>query len=166
MGRLIGWIDDDVYLEPDASYAEAQDMARHQGDSLPVQPRTLWRRMREQGHLATWDQTRQRNTVRRKLGGVDRREVIHLRRDALYPPCEPSQPSQTLAPPCDDVANVVDGSRDDQNAGDSLGSPTVPTNAKVPIAEPTLRDGRDGRVQRGDAPVDERPNTESWGDWQ
>jgi hypothetical protein len=49
-GRRIGWLDSDaLYLEPAASYAEAQALARHQGDSLPVLPRTLWRRLRERG---------------------------------------------------------------------------------------------------------------------
>jgi hypothetical protein len=35
-GRCIGWLDGaDLYLEPEASYAEAQEMARHQGTPCP-----------------------------------------------------------------------------------------------------------------------------------
>jgi hypothetical protein len=40
-GRRIGWIDGaDLYLDPEASFAEAQELARHQGESLSVSPRT------------------------------------------------------------------------------------------------------------------------------
>jgi hypothetical protein len=83
----------DLLLEPEASYAEAQELARHQGEALPVSPRTLWRRMRERRLLASWDQRRQRNTVRRTLEGVKDREVIHLNAGALSPSSRPSEPS-------------------------------------------------------------------------
>ena len=96
-GRRIGWIDGaDLYLEPEASYAAAQEMARDQGDGLPVSPRTLHRRLKERGLLATWDEVRQRNTVRRTLEGV-KREVLHLRADALSP-AQPSTPSTGAGP--------------------------------------------------------------------
>jgi len=76
-GRRIGWLDGtDLFLEPEAVYAEAQELARHQGEALSVQQKTLWRRMRERGMLASWDDARQRNTIRRTLGM--RREVLHL----------------------------------------------------------------------------------------
>jgi hypothetical protein len=82
-GRRVGWLDaGDVLLEPDASYAEAQELARLQGDSLTAQPRTLWRRLRERGLLASWDAARETLTVRRTLGG-QRRDVLHLRTSCL-----------------------------------------------------------------------------------
>ena len=38
-GRRVGWIEgSDLFLEPEAAYAEGQEMARHQGDSLPISP--------------------------------------------------------------------------------------------------------------------------------
>ena len=36
LGRCIGWLDEsDLYLEPEASYAEAQELSRQQGETLP-----------------------------------------------------------------------------------------------------------------------------------
>jgi hypothetical protein len=83
----------DLYLEPEASYAAAQELARDQGEALPVASRTLHRRLRERGLLAGWDERRKRLTVRRTLEGVAAREVLHLRSDALSPCSEPSKPS-------------------------------------------------------------------------
>jgi hypothetical protein len=111
-GRRIGWLDGaDLYLEPEAAYAEAQELARLQGDSLPVTVRTLWGRMREKGYLVSWDESRQRNTVRRRLGGRERRDVIHLRAEALYADAPPSPPSPGLSQP----------HRNGDGAGDSPG---------------------------------------------
>ena len=94
-GRRVGWFDgsDDLLLEPEAAYAEAQELARHQGESLPVSSRTLWKRLRERSLLASWDERRQRNTIRRTLEGVKDRDVLHLRAGALSPCVEPSEPS-------------------------------------------------------------------------
>jgi hypothetical protein len=95
-GRRIGWIDGaDLYLAPEAAYAEAQELARHQGDALPVSPRTLWKRCRERGLLASWDPRRQRYSVRRTLEGVKDRQVIHLPHTVLY--C--AEPSELSAMP-------------------------------------------------------------------
>src|SRR5262249_47141363 len=91
-GRRIGWTDGKlIYLEPEAAYAEACELSRQQGDGFPILSRTLWRRLKERGHLAACDDARQRNTIRRMLGGLQR-EVIALRTDLLS--CsEPSKPS-------------------------------------------------------------------------
>ncbi|MHB1524617.1 MAG: DUF3854 domain-containing protein [Candidatus Dormibacteria bacterium] len=93
-GRRVGWLDGEaLYLEPEASYAAAQGMAGEQGESLSVSPRTLWKRLRERGLLASWDERRQRNTIRRKLEGVEAREVLNLPSVVLYACGEPSKPS-------------------------------------------------------------------------
>jgi hypothetical protein len=93
-GRKVGWLDGkDLYLEPEASFAAAQELARDQGESLTVTPRTLHKRLKERGLLASWDAGRQRNTIRRTLEGVKDREVLHLRADALSGGKEPSEPS-------------------------------------------------------------------------
>jgi hypothetical protein len=93
MGRRIGWIDGTaLYLEPDAAHAEAQELARQQGDTLPLSPRTLWRRLQERGFLVERDVARKRYTVRRYLSCV-RRQVLFLRPDALSMCAGPSQPS-------------------------------------------------------------------------
>jgi hypothetical protein len=75
-GRRIGWIDDgDLYLEPEASYAEAQELARVQGESLPVSTSTLRRRLKDCGLLVSTEPGKL--LTRRTLDG-ERRFVIHL----------------------------------------------------------------------------------------
>jgi hypothetical protein len=94
LGRRIGWVDGDcLYLEPEASYAEAQEIARDQGDGLPVSPRTLRKRLSERGLLASTDSNRDVLTIRKTLDGR-RREVLHLRADCLSA-TQPDQPDQS-----------------------------------------------------------------------
>jgi hypothetical protein len=77
-GRRVGWVEEaDLYLEPEASYAAAQEMARDQGDGMPVTVRTLRKRLHERGLLAGVDGEREVLTVRRTLEGK-RRDVMHL----------------------------------------------------------------------------------------
>jgi hypothetical protein len=93
-GKRVGWVAGaDLYLEPDASYAEAQELARQAGEALAVTATTLWRRLGDRNLLASRDEARKRRTVRRTLGGR-RREVLHLPASALELE-EPSQPSHT-----------------------------------------------------------------------
>jgi hypothetical protein len=84
-GRRIGWVQDhDLYLEPEAAFAEAQELATKQGESLPVSARTLSKRLKEKGHLASWDENRERLTVRRSLERSNR-AVLHVRASLLSP---------------------------------------------------------------------------------
>jgi hypothetical protein len=83
-GRRVGCVEgEDLYLQPQAAYAEAQELARQQGERLQVTARTLWKRLREGGWLASYDDTRERNTVRRTIDGKKDTEVIHLRAGTL-----------------------------------------------------------------------------------
>jgi len=80
-GRRIGWIDgEDLYLEPEAAYAEAQELAKSQGDSLTVSARTLHKRLKERGLLVTTEQGKL--LTRRTLEGR-RRCVVHLAASVL-----------------------------------------------------------------------------------
>ncbi|MCZ6770031.1 MAG: hypothetical protein O7D93_12375, partial [Acidobacteria bacterium] len=80
-GSCIGWIDgDDLYLEPKAAYAAAQQMATASGGSLVVSESTLRKRLKEKNLLRSTDKGRL--TKRETLAGV-RRGVLHLHRDAL-----------------------------------------------------------------------------------
>jgi hypothetical protein len=82
-GERLGWIrEHDLFLDPDAAFAAAQKLARDQGTSIPIKPRTLWKRLAEQGLLASRDPARGTNTVRRTIEGM-RRELLHLRTNAL-----------------------------------------------------------------------------------
>ncbi len=78
-GKRIGWVKEDgsVLLEPGAAFAAAQDVARRQGSSLPINKRTLWKRMAEKGLLASRDDARGRNTTRTTIN-KNRIEVVHL----------------------------------------------------------------------------------------
>jgi hypothetical protein len=77
----VGWVrDGDLYLDGDSAYRVAQLMGGTEAVTLGT--RTLWKRMKEQGLLATVDEARQRNEVRVWLGGV-RRLVVHLKAETL-----------------------------------------------------------------------------------
>ena len=80
-GKLIGWLAKGgaVYLEPEGAFGAVQRLSSEQGDSLPVQGRTLWKRMAERGLIAR--DGNQSTVVRRFL--EQRRRVIHLHAHAL-----------------------------------------------------------------------------------
>jgi hypothetical protein len=130
-GERVGWVDGaDLYLEPEVSYAAAQELARDQGEALPVSPRILHRRLKERGLLASWDGRRQRNTVRRALEGVKDREVLHLRSDTLSPRSGPSKPSADPADPpisAEERTVLADGQADGNGvcAGDRPAEPSA-----------------------------------------
>lgn len=77
LGRCIGWMEaetETVYLDPEASFAEAQILAQAQGEPIPVTPRTLAKRLRERGLLAEGGEGR--NTARKTCGGERRRGLL------------------------------------------------------------------------------------------
>jgi hypothetical protein len=81
-GEGLGWIrHDDLLLDPDAAFAAAQKLARDQGTAIPIKQRTLWKRLVEQGLLASRDQARG-STVRLTIQGM-RRDLLHLRASTL-----------------------------------------------------------------------------------
>ncbi|MDP9476913.1 MAG: DUF927 domain-containing protein, partial [Actinomycetota bacterium] len=83
-GDRIGWVGgDDLYLEPEASYRLAQSQAQG-GESLAVGVRTIRKRLKEKGYLASTDDKRQTLTVRRTVEGVKDRSVLHLRLSSLF----------------------------------------------------------------------------------
>lgn len=80
-GSRIGWIEGkNVYLDPDSAFAAAHRLAQGQGTSLPITPKTLWKRLAEKGHLASTEPGR--NTVRLMVAGK-RYRVIHLDKASL-----------------------------------------------------------------------------------
>lgn len=154
-GDRIGWLDGkDLYLDPDTAFGVAQRVASP--DGLPVTARTLWKRLKEAGVLATTDETRQRNTVRVTLQGA-RREVLHLRSSKLIPgtPAQPSQPSQG-----GDGSGVPAMASWDGSAAE----PSEPSHETVPeeALDPELSTlngtvGTVGTVPRTTDPVPEEP---------
>ena len=84
-GTLAGWLNgDDLFLEPETSYAVIQGLARDMGDGFPISPRTLHRRLLEKGLLVSTEAGRRTSTVRRTLAG-GRRIVLHLHGRVIMP---------------------------------------------------------------------------------
>jgi hypothetical protein len=142
-GKRVGWVDDgQLYLEPESAFAASQSLAEEQNESLAISPRTLWKRLRERGLLASWDDRRQRNTIRRTLEGVRDREVLHLRAYALYSLKRPSEPSaETENPPKSAEMRTVFA---DGNGVDQENHPQI-SSAKT--GNRRSADGSDGQKQ-------------------
>ncbi len=84
-GRLIGWIDEHeeiVFLEPESAFAEAQRFAADQGATLPIDKRTMNKRLKERGVLAATDSNRSKILIRKRIDGVSK-YVLALKQDAL-----------------------------------------------------------------------------------
>lgn len=98
-GKCLGWMErSDLYLEPDETYAAVQRLAHAQGGRISVSQQTLWKRLGEKGLLASREEKRGRNTIRRTLAGM-RRDVLHLRVETLSGetvPIVPTRPSTVL----------------------------------------------------------------------
>lgn len=99
-GAKIGWLDGkDIYLQSDSAYASAQDLARAQGDAIPLSVHTLRRRLKEKSYLASWDKARETITVRQTLEGK-RQDVLHLRKSLFSEGLSsPTRPDIDLKPP-------------------------------------------------------------------
>jgi hypothetical protein len=83
-GHQIGWVDgENVYLDPESSYAEVQRLADEQGARLAVSQSQLTRRLKEQKLVASSD--KDRATTSRTLQGR-RKAVLHFPAAILPPP--------------------------------------------------------------------------------
>lgn len=82
-GERIGWVEgEDVFLDPDASYATATRLGEGTGDRVAVGHMTLRRRLGEQGFLVSRGEEGQHLTVRRTIQKA-RRWVLHFRAAAF-----------------------------------------------------------------------------------
>jgi hypothetical protein len=79
-GSRVGWLegDDDLYLEPDAAYAAAQEMARRSGDAIAITGRTLHKRLADRRLLRSTEQTARGTLTVRKIVQRERRPVLHV----------------------------------------------------------------------------------------
>jgi hypothetical protein len=76
-GSSIGWrAGDDLYLDPNATYAELQQFAQKQGQPLALTPGALWKRLHEAGLLEAGEEGR--HTVKKSIRG-HRPRVLHLK---------------------------------------------------------------------------------------
>lgn len=77
-GARIGWVaGDDLFLEPGATYAELQKLARDQGETLVLTERTLWKRLSERGMIHNREAPHV--TVKRSFAGAGRVRVLHTK---------------------------------------------------------------------------------------
>jgi hypothetical protein len=84
-GECIGWLDgEDIYIDPTTAYRQIQLAAAAGGENLPVSPGILKRRLKEKGLLASVDDKRETNTVRRSIAGSTK-DVLHFRRSTVFP---------------------------------------------------------------------------------
>ena len=82
-GRRIGWTDaENIYLDADASFRAAREMAGHSDSGIMVGQQTLWRRLNEAGLLRTVDQNRKTLKIRHTVEGT-RHTVLHLAAEAV-----------------------------------------------------------------------------------
>lgn len=94
-GTRIGWVRGwDLFLQPDAAFAVAQQLAGAQGGSLAISPRTLWKRMAERKLLRSSEA--EHFSVKTRIGS-QRPRVLHLGADALGENPEASTSSRTGA---------------------------------------------------------------------
>jgi hypothetical protein len=83
-GDHVGWVEqDDVFLDPAASYRVAQSMSSG-GNSIGVEERTLWRRLADDKVLATTgDKVGRKTPLVQKMLEGRRRNVLHLKRSVF-----------------------------------------------------------------------------------
>jgi len=168
-GRCIGWVDGEfIYLEPEAAFAEANLLAGQQNQSLPVSLRTLSSRLKEQRYLSDWDKSRQRNTVRRKLGGKRHREVLAIRQEALLE-TDVTIGSEQAGDQAADTTETADeagrNGRSDRPNGQSSDAHRPAKNGQKHEGN-----GQNGRCGRSDTRgKSSRPNEnerQDWGKWR
>ncbi len=76
-GDRIGWIDDaGIYLIPDAAFT----MAQKSGEGLTVTQSTLWKRLKEAGSLASFEDGR--STAQKRISN-ERKRVIHVKAEVF-----------------------------------------------------------------------------------
>ena len=156
-GSQVGWIrGTDLFLDPDASYRAAQQMASRD-DGIAIQHRTLWKRMRERDLLVTTDGSRGRNLIRVVLQSA-RRTVLHVDAGVLMPK-ETAQPAQK-ALGVEHVEKIGPipgaGSRDE---GGKPAQPSGPFDPCTPAVAPAP--GPDGPIGTVPSTKDE---ADDWGE--
>ncbi len=138
-GRCVGWLEKDgsLLLEPEASFAAVQRMAREQGSGLPITQSTLWKRLAEKGLLASRDAARGRNKTRATIAG-ERKTVIHLVAGALSPENGPIGPNDPTPP--------ENGPSGTSSRADSSSPSTESAREDGPKPAQTAPSGPDGPV--------------------
>jgi hypothetical protein len=169
-GTRVGWLGDGgLYLEPEASFAAVERLARDQNESFAVSPLTLRRRLNDAGLLATTDKDREKLTIRKTLQS-ERREVLHIVWTMESENLVDSGTGNVRETPShakEDRPNVWPGNGAvNWNPAQSLAPPDP--GRQLPATEAEL--GRLGRLDRSgeDAAGDisDQQQGKGWGRWQ
>ena len=90
-GHKIGWVaGDELYLDPDSTHAALVELARDQGQTLPVSAQTLFKRLKQSGFLIRTEHGRTTYPV---TAEGTRRRVLVVSTTSIFPiPGQPGQP--------------------------------------------------------------------------
>jgi hypothetical protein len=129
--RMVGWLDGpDVYLQPEAALAVVQQLAHAHNSLIPVGESTLWKRLKEGGYLASWDSTRKRNKVRKDIGGVRGRYILHLHTATLHP-------AEGMEDDAEDVNDDIPGDDSEGNNQAEINSSPAPARDSLMVGVAT-----------------------------
>ena len=133
-GSKIGWVEnDELYLEPDATYASLAELAREQGQTYPVTQQTLYRRLKEAGLLLRTDGAR--TTYPATVESVRRRVLVF---SAAFLAGKQGQPGQTGQPPEDAKESVPVSRPTFGEAAEKPGHETGTVPARKPPRVPSV----------------------------
>jgi hypothetical protein len=162
-GRQVGWVvDDDLYLDMEATLASANKVGQATGSGVPVGAKTLAKRMHQRGLLASTEGGDTGGLTVRRLLQKSRRRVHHLRagvvlREESGQSGRSGQHSRSAASAGLDDADDGRVSWPDNSNEDGESLPKNPTN---PAGDgPAGRDGRIGRVSRTEATAEQESFT-------
>jgi hypothetical protein len=171
-GVRVGWlVEGEVYLEPDASFAAVQRLAREQNESFAVSANTLRRRLNEKGLLASTDSTRGKLTVRKTLQGA-RREVLHIAwtGTASAPPTGPTGPEGEETTEDGPETRAGSWAGHGEANGETAHQTAAAGTPGQSLAAVGPEMGRLGRLAAGEEEGAGENNSErqadDWGDWQ
>ena len=134
-GSRIGWTDgEDLWLDPDASLAAVQELARRSAQPFPISNSTLAKRLSEKGFLASTDLDTARNCVpiRKVIGGV-RKQVLHLKAKQLITEIAPTSDGRG-------GRDSDPGGPKGDGGGDTVAAPPTHTEGQVNGGEPDQPD--------------------------
>jgi hypothetical protein len=87
-GDRVGWVKEgQVYLDADAAMVVVQRFANDTGESIPITPETLSKRLNQKGLLSSTDEARGTLYIRRTLEGRSR-NVLHVKWDTTDEDCQ------------------------------------------------------------------------------
>lgn len=133
-GRKLGWVGDGMlYLDRESVYAGLAELVRKQGQSYPLSPGTLWRRLKDKGLIARTDGERSVYPV--TIEGSPKR-VVHLRIESVFALPDPVSrfPNPGYQEP--------DGQAGDENGANCLEKPGfIPLIPEIPVSGTEERSG-------------------------